>query len=463
VKRNIAWIIGLCAIALGMRLALLVALGGLDEQIHDSMHDQYTYLDLARHLAAGKGFEVSTNIWVADAETQTSLFPPLYPLFLASCLRLFGERLLAIRIVQILLSLIIVVSVYLIGMYMFDRRTAALAGLATALYPALALYVRPIMSEAVFFPLVALLVLISCRIDHHPRAHWSYLAWGVVAGLSILTRTEVALLIAMLLPFFAYRQWRAVRRIYLPGFAALVLAAVLVVLPYAFYNYSAHGSFTPFPNARWKLWDHTWLAAMREQPDWSNRMLPEREVVPDWSHKTERERDAYLWNMALQFIAEHPTQYLSQRAKQLLRAYPIVPLEEIPVPLGRKGIEQKPDGYDYGPSSLDDVVRYVTPLEKVRVWLFRSALLLAIGGLALIFYYRKRQAYILALVLVWNAVHSAALVGSERLRLQIDPYLLLIGMLFVSYAWAQLERWMFHRARTTIAASMPAAINSSKE
>src|SRR5262249_49804114 len=150
--QHIRWILILAIVALMMRLALLLALGGLDENLYDSMADQYTYLDIARSLAAGKGFSVSTDTWLANAGAQTSIFPPLYPLFVALSFHIFGESLVPIRLLHVLLSLIVVIAVYGIGLCLFDKRTAIIAGLMTALYPALAIYVRPIMSEGLFYP-----------------------------------------------------------------------------------------------------------------------------------------------------------------------------------------------------------------------------------------------------------------------------------------------------------------------
>ena len=50
------------AVALAVRLVYLLVFGGLDNEIHDSLSDQYIYLDIAGNLAAGNGFTVSTEI-----------------------------------------------------------------------------------------------------------------------------------------------------------------------------------------------------------------------------------------------------------------------------------------------------------------------------------------------------------------------------------------------------------------
>jgi 4-amino-4-deoxy-L-arabinose transferase-like glycosyltransferase len=423
-----------------LRLVFLAAFGGLDEDIHDSMSDQYIYLDVGRNLAKGEGFSVSADTWIADAGKQTSIVPPLYPLFVALCFRAFGKSLIPIRLLQVFLSLVVVIVACLVGCGLFNQRTGVIAGLVTATYPALVMYVRPIMAEGLFFPLLALLVWITYKLDREVPPRWLYPAWGLVGGLAILTRTEVVLLVGLIFFYLAYRKLQKAGVFKLRAFLMLLSALLFILLPYALYNYSVHHKLSPIPNAKWKLWDHTWWTEMRDHPEWQGVSLPERQIVPDWEKRTESERDAYLGRMAIQFICENPRIYIAQRAKRLFWSYPLLPLEEIPMSLGNKGSVARPDGYQYGPTSLDDVVKYVTPIEEVRVWLFRVTLVLAVGGLILVAFRKQQNAYWLILVLLWNAVHSAAFVGSERLRLQIDAYLIVLAAFFVDRLIVHLGR-----------------------
>ncbi len=427
------WILLLSVLAILARLVFLLAFGGLDENIHDSMSDQHMYLDIARNLAEGRGFSVSTATWIADAGKETSIVPPLYPLLVALCYKVFGESLVPVRLLQVLLSLIVVIVVYLVGCYVSNQRTGAIAGIATAIYPALVMYVRPIMSEAIFFPLVALLGWTTCQLDQDSPPIGLYLVWGLVAGLAILTRTEIVLLVGLLLFYLIYHQLQKANTVRFVPFVMLLLTLSLSLFPYALYNYSAHGDFSPLPNAKWKLWDHTWWAEMRNHSEWQSVSLPERQIVPDWEGLTESERDTYLWSMGIQFIYENPGIYFTQRVKRLFWSYPLIPLEEIPPPFGNKVSSARPDGYQYGPTSLDDVVRYITPAEKARVWFFRLVIVLAVGGIICVLFQRQRNAYWLILILFWNAFHSMVFVGSERLRLQIDAFLIVLAAYFLDY------------------------------
>jgi hypothetical protein len=65
---------------------------------------------------------------------------------------------------------------------------------------------------------------------------------------------------------------------------------------------------------------------------------------------------------------------------------------------------------------------------------------LAVGGVFLLLCRKERNQYWLILILLWNVAHAMAFVGSERLRLQIDPYLILLAAFFVEHLVARYER-----------------------
>jgi hypothetical protein len=434
--RQVRWLLLLALLTVGSRLIFLAAFGGFDERLHDSLQDQNIYLDIARNLVAGRGFVVSNDMWVATPGKPTSIVTPLYPLFIAASFRVFGDSLIPLRLLQVLLALVVVVPVYVLGCRIFGQRAGAIAGTLVALYPPLVMYVRPIMSEALFFPLLALLLAVSAALDRPAPPRALLVLWGLLAGLAALVRTEAIFLAVVLLAYFAVRHWRSAGRRRLAPFVLALVTLGLTLLPYASYNYLAHGYFSPTPNKKWAFWEHTWWAEMRQHPEWEGVVLPERRLVPDWAGKTEAERDAYLGQLGLHFVYEHPGIYLVQRVKQLYQSYPLLPTEEILPRLGKGGGSARPDGYQYGSTSLDDSVRYRTPAEKVRVWAFRLAAVLAACGLLLLVRRRQREAYWLALIPLWNIVCVILFNGNERYRLQIDPYLILFSAVFLDRLWA---------------------------
>jgi 4-amino-4-deoxy-L-arabinose transferase-like glycosyltransferase len=306
-----------------VRLACLGWLGGLDDQIHDSFGDQFIYLDIARNLVAGRGFVVSTDIWVAVPGQPTSIVPPLYPLWLASVFAVCGEHLLAVRVLQALLSASVSGMAFVLGRAMFNARTGLLAGLTVTVYPALVLFARPIMSEGLFYPLLAVLVWVTHAVDRNDGRSWTLQAsWGIAAALAILARTEAGVLCAILLTHLVVSRCRRRGRFAMRHWWVALATTTMLLLPYGYYNYMSHGRFSVLPNARWKFWDHTWWAAYRHDPQWQGVVRPEKRLVPHWDSLSELERDRFLWGVAVDFVRSSPTTFLVQRVKRLAWSYP---------------------------------------------------------------------------------------------------------------------------------------------
>ncbi|MDW8226528.1 MAG: glycosyltransferase family 39 protein [Anaerolineales bacterium] len=445
---------GWCALAIFvlaflMRLGYLAIYGGLDSQLYDSFGDQYIYLDLGRNLAAGNGFVVSGETWVARPGMPTSIFPPLYPIVVGVSFVVFGDSFVPLRLLNVLLSSIVAVVAYSMGRSLFGDVVGFISGVVVALYPTHIMYTRPLMSEGIFYPLVTSLVYLSILLVKDRCSLIWYAAWGVIAGLGVLTRSEVLFLVVLLALYIAYQNVRTGYPVLAPMLTG-VLVALVVLSPYMVYNYVNHGRITFLPNAKWKLWDHTQWWELRRQPEWRNVELPERRFVPDWYSKSEVERDDYLGNSAIKWIVQNPTSFAIQRVQRLHFSYPILPREELNPPIGTKGRDLEPGGRKYGPTSLDDVVHYITPAEKLRVWLFRLAFLLALVGGIAILVKRLWIAVVVLIPLIWNIFHSMAFVGSERIRVQIDVFLFILSAYALVCIWSWVRTVLLRRFKADL-------------
>jgi 4-amino-4-deoxy-L-arabinose transferase-like glycosyltransferase len=426
------------------RVGFMLVSGGFDNEIHDSMSDQYFYIDIGLNLAAGKGFITSVDTFMADAGKLNSITPPLYPYFLAGVFSVFGKNLVVVRLIHILLSFMVVIITYWLGKQLFSEKVGQIAGVVIAIHPAYVMFVRPIMSEGIFFPLVSLMALTAYLICQYPKNGYYYLAFGFVSGLGFLARTETLVGMVFLIAFFALYQLKGKKLQWAQlGLACVVFGALLV--PVTIYNYQVHGNFAPFPNKRWNIWNYTWLDEMRETTEWKGVSLPERYVIPNYAEKTELERDLYLSNLGITWIRENPMRFLYNRLKFFHRAYPILPREELPPPLGFRGLNLKPDGHQYGPSSIDDVVLFLTPLEKQRGWIFRLLLSLSIPAIFLLVNNREEKTYFLLTMILWNVVHIFLFVGQERFRYQVEWVYVLLAVYSVSYAIKVIRNYQMKR------------------
>lgn len=172
------------------------------------------------------------------------------------------------------------------------------------------------------------------------------------------------------------------------------------------------------PNKRRIHWDKSWLADMRDCGNVNMGVAPEREVGENWAGRSEIERDKLLERLALEFAVDPPGVVARQRLKSVFWAYPLVPREL--VAMGRQ-----PDGWEYGPTSLEDVVTCATPAERMRVWCSRIVFALVIPGLVLFWRHLGSWRDPVIIALGWNLFHTTTFVGSKRLRLQIDGLLII--------------------------------------
>ncbi len=133
--------------------------------------DALYHLEWARAVAAGRDFQPGPFFRA-----------PLYPWFLGLILRLFGENLLLVRLVQAAIGTASVGLVYLVGVRAFDTRTGLLGALFAGIYWVTIYFegdfLLPVLE--IFFDLLA--IWLTLRVDEKPtplRAALAGAAFGV--------------------------------------------------------------------------------------------------------------------------------------------------------------------------------------------------------------------------------------------------------------------------------------------
>lgn len=206
--------------------------------------DEAEYLAAADWLANGRGFAWHTQyLWTRA---------PLYPLFLAGHIALFGRATGPIFLTQSALSLLNAALTYALALRLGggSRRAAGLAGALAALYLPLASYAQLLLSETLFVTLLLGAALLlgagaeGLAATPDPRSGvTSRSAWlfplagaGALLGLATLTR---GLTLGFLPLVAAWAWWAAGRRPWPP--LALLLAAGVVVAPWSIYATRAYG------------------------------------------------------------------------------------------------------------------------------------------------------------------------------------------------------------------------------
>jgi 4-amino-4-deoxy-L-arabinose transferase-like glycosyltransferase len=233
--------------ALAAGLALRLALWGHLPRA-GLIGDEAEYLAAADWLAAGRGFAWHTQyLWTRA---------PLYPLFLAAHVALFGRELAPIFVTQTLLSLLNVALVYALARMLTAglpgaARAPGIAALLSAIYLPLAAYTQLLLSETLFISLLlgATAALGMQRAGHRRRglggALWSGVA-GVLLGLATLTR---GLTIGFVPLAGLWAAWVALKvepegsgwKRALANVCTLTFACCIVLLPWSLYASRAYG------------------------------------------------------------------------------------------------------------------------------------------------------------------------------------------------------------------------------
>ena len=227
--RRFAWALAvIVALAFAIRLVYILR---YRQQLHFG-GDAFVYHAGANLLADGKGF-----IWpFAPARAiPTSAHPPLYMLYLAFP-SVFGfTSVLTHLIWSAVLGTATVAIVALIGREVGGDRTGLVAGVLAAINSNLWVPDGSLMAESMAMFTTALAVYFSFRYWRDPRGRW--LVWvGVAGGLGALSRSELVLLIPLLVVPLAVLAPGPSRRIRLRAAAGAIAAGVLVMAPWLLFN-----------------------------------------------------------------------------------------------------------------------------------------------------------------------------------------------------------------------------------
>jgi 4-amino-4-deoxy-L-arabinose transferase-like glycosyltransferase len=185
--------------------------------------DALYHLEWARAFAAGRDFQPGPFFRA-----------PLYPWFLGLLLRVFGDHLLLVRLVQAGIGTASVGLVYLVGARAFDARTGLTAALFAGLYWVTIYFegdfLLPVLE--VFLGLAA--IWLALRVDEKPSLARAACA-GAAFGIAALVRPNILLFAPLVALWIVLRTREAGARRILVG--AVFLGALAVpIAPVTAYN-----------------------------------------------------------------------------------------------------------------------------------------------------------------------------------------------------------------------------------
>lgn len=232
-----AGLVPIGALGLVLRAVYLFALA---RHVHGA-GDWYFYHWQAGLIASGHGFVDPWILLGTHHYRASAIHPPLYPLLLSGLYELGGHSALAQRSLGLVLGTITLVLVALLGRRVGGPRVGLVAALLYAIYPLMIAVDGDLMSETLYGPLIASMLLASFAVLDRPSVRRA-LVLGALIGLASLTRSEGLLFVVFLALPVAWRarpSWRGRGTLAL----ATLVAFALVLAPWVIRNQNAFGRF----------------------------------------------------------------------------------------------------------------------------------------------------------------------------------------------------------------------------
>lgn len=246
--------------------------------------------------------------------------PPLYPMVLAAWMHAVGLGIFKMKLLQFAVGSVNCALIYLLGARVFDKRIGLIAGIAAALYGPMIYFDGELLTPTVhtFLILASVLLLLSATRN---RSLGLFAATGLVFGLSMITRPEIALFVpaAVVWVFLVLRgeirPWKL---------AAVCLTIVsctaLPIVPVTIRNFNTVHEFVPISsNGGLNFWignnaDAVKTEEARPGPAWDAIAVMPAKDVPDWSQS---KMDAWFYAKSMDFAKSHPLQFIGLQLRKL--------------------------------------------------------------------------------------------------------------------------------------------------
>ena len=217
------WIAAIAALGLAARVGYIL---GFSSHLNFGLDSVWYQLE-GGALASGHGYVDPQRLFESGRDVATAFRPPLYPGLLAAVVRWIGESRQTLQLAGVVTGAVSIVAIGALGRRVGGSRVGIVAAVLAAASPALIGFDASLMSETLYVPIVAgLLLMTYCAIDRPSARRW--IGVGALCGLGALTRGDAVMLFAVLVipsVLFLRRPWKsrfALGLAAIAGFALLV-------------------------------------------------------------------------------------------------------------------------------------------------------------------------------------------------------------------------------------------------
>ncbi len=270
--------------------------------------DSRLYFEIANNLLANNGFATDSG--------ATAFVSPLYPIFIAGTISLFGEHPIIISTIQTFLSALTCVYIAKIaGITFNNKRIELFAGLFAVFNFELVLWANAqLITEPLYVTLLAAAIMTLCAALRWQKTRYFALS-GLFFALASLTRPiSIGLMIGVLtLVVFSL----FLKKCSIPQSLIFATVFILVMLPWGFRNHYVMGGFTISSlegghvlwlgnNPEFDRFDHP---DMVRYGGYTTMFSIRDQFNDEFDDKTQIESDAIFRRAAIEHIVDNPKQF----------------------------------------------------------------------------------------------------------------------------------------------------------
>jgi 4-amino-4-deoxy-L-arabinose transferase-like glycosyltransferase len=411
---------GIGAAALVIRLAFVRI---VDPKV-PALGDATAYHLLAMQLAKGDGYIRPYDAQLLHLVRPTAEYPPLFPALLAVAYRFGAHSVTAQREFVAFVGVVTVVLIGLLGRRVGGPAVGLVAAALAACYPMLFQPEGTLMAEALYAPLVVVVLLLAYR-AHDRATVVNFALLGVAAGFATLARAEGLLLgvVTAIGLGIVLHDRSAARRV---GLVAVAVGASLIVIaPWTVRNAVRLHAFVPVSTNVSTLVDGancdatyhgTLLGLWRETfgaGGTVDRSLPQAQACfegfaiqsPNFNEASEA--STHLHD-GLAYAAHHPAQQPKVMAVRVLRTWALyAPNQQV----NFETLEGRPKTWQW--------------LGTIMFWVM---LPFAIAGVVIA---RRRHTFVWPLIAtaITVTIVAALTYGQQRFRIAAEPAVIVLAAL----------------------------------